>query len=197
MDPFSAFFTLLFVMDPLGNIPIFLSVLKNVDEKRRKPIIMREMFIALIIMTFFLLFGGHFLSALNLQQETVQISGAIVLMIIAIRMIFPTEGGIMGADAIGGEPFVVPLAIPMVAGPSALAILMLMVHDQGVGFWPAFWVMGSAWIVCLLIFLLSPLLYRVLKERGLVAVEKLMGMVLVMIAVQMGLEGVLHFIEAS
>lgn len=194
MEPLSAFFTLLFVMDPLGNIPIFLSVLKHVDEKRRKPIIIREMCIALLIMAFFLFFGNYFLSALDLNQEAVQISGAIVLMMIAIRMIFSSEGGVMGTQDIGAEPFIVPLAVPMIAGPSAIAILMLMAHDPSDSLITSMAVMVSAWAVCLVIFLLSPLLYRLLKERGLIAVEKLMGMILVMIAVQMGLEGVVNFI---
>ncbi|ROS01480.1 multiple antibiotic resistance protein [Sinobacterium caligoides] len=195
MDPISAFFTLLFVMDPLGNIPVFLSVLKDVDEKRRMKIIAREMLFALCIMLCFLFFGSHFLGALNLDQQAVQISGAIVLFLIALRMIFPQEGGIMGSHNIGGEPFIVPLAIPCVAGPSALAILMLMTHNENESMWVWSGVMISAWLVSSFVFLLSPFFYRLLQERGLIAIERLMGMILVMISVQMGLEGLKSFLS--
>jgi multiple antibiotic resistance protein len=194
MEPVSAFFTLLFVMDPLGNIPIFLSVLRDVDARRRRYIIAREMLIALAVMLCFLFFGSYFLGALRLEQPAVQISGAIVLFLISLRMIFPREGGIMGVQGFEGEPLVVPLAIPCVAGPSSLAILMLMAHSEGEGMLVWTGVLVAAWVVSSIVFMLSPLLYRLLQERGLVAVERLMGMILVMISVQMALRGLEAFL---
>lgn len=111
----SAATVLFLVMDPLGNIPLFLSLLKDIEEKRRRPIILREVLFALVILLIFLFFGQNLLNFLNLQQESVSIAGGIVLFIIAIRMIFPPRDGIMGAQ-LQGNPFIVPLAIPLIAG---------------------------------------------------------------------------------
>ena len=96
MDPFTAFITLAVVMDPLGNVPLFLSVLKDVSPERRTRIILRELAIALVVMILFLYLGEQLLSLLNLQQEAIAIGGAIILFLIAIRMIFPSPHGIMG-----------------------------------------------------------------------------------------------------
>ena len=194
MEPLAGFFTLLFVMDPWGNIPIFLSVLKGIEGKRRFFIILRELVIALIIMLLFLFFGSYFLNVLNLEQSAVQIAGAIVLFLIALRMIFPSGGGIMGEDQHDGEPFIVPLAIPCVAGPSALAILMLMTHSANGSMLVWTGVVVGAWLVTAFFLLLSPLLYKLLQDRGLIAMERLMGMILVMIAVQNFLSGLRAFL---
>ena len=113
-----------FVMDPLGNIPVVLSVLKDIEPRRRRIIIVRELLIALAILLLFLFGGQRFLDVLHLQQESVTIAGGIVLLIIGLRMIFPQREGVMGAQ-IDGEPFIVPIAVPMIAGPSALATLIL------------------------------------------------------------------------
>ena len=186
---FSAAVVLFFVMDPLGNAPLFLSLLKDIEPKRRRWIIIRELLIALAIMLAFLFFGQNLLNLLELEQESVTIAGGIVLMIIGLRMIFPTKEGVMG-DQGGGEPFIVPLAIPLVAGPSALATLILMVRSEPEA-------LGGKWLLALLLawgaasLVLSsaPFLYGVLKERGLSALERLMGMLLIMIAVQMLVNG--------
>ena len=186
---FSAAVVLFFVMDPLGNAPLFLSLLKDIEPKRRRWIIIRELLIALAIMLAFLFFGQNLLNLLELEQESVTIAGGIVLMIIGLRMIFPTKEGVMG-DQGGGEPFIVPLAIPLVAGPSALATLILMVRSEPEA-------LGGKWLLALLLawgaasLVLSsaPFLYGMLKERGLSALERLMGMLLIMIAVQMLVNG--------
>jgi len=189
MDLLTAFLTLLLVMDPLGNIPVFLSVLRDVDESRRKKVLARELTIALLILLVFLFTGSVLLDALGLQTETISIGGAIVLFIIAIRMIFPPhEGGIMG-DHPEGEPFIVPLAIPLVAGPSAMAFLMLLVHQNSEMMMEWSLALIGAWAVTAFILFFSPTFYRLLGDRGLVAVERLMGMILVMISVQMVLDG--------
>ncbi len=185
----SAATVLFLVMDPLGNIPLFLTLLKDIDEKRRRPIILREVLFALVILLIFLFFGQHLLDFLKLQQESVSIAGGIVLFVIAIRMIFPTGRAIMG-DQPEGEPFIVPLAIPLVAGPSTLATLILMVRSDPnrMSEWLAALLM--AWGVTAMILLSAPFLYRILRKRGLAAIERLMGMLLIMISVQMLLNGV-------
>ena len=184
----SAAVVLIFVMDPVGNIPLFLSLLKGIDEGRRRRIIVRELLAALVILLVFLFFGQTLLDFLHLRRESVAIAGGIVLLVIGLRMIFPTKDGVMGATP-EGEPFIVPLAIPLIAGPSALATLILMVRsnpDQMLSWLAALLIAWGATAVTLM---LAPFLYRVLRERGLLAIERLMGMLLIMIAVQMFING--------
>ncbi len=130
MDFFAVVVTLLLIIDPLGNIPVFLSVLANVPEHRRYKVLVRELCIALVVMLCFLFAGPHILKGLGLSREAVGIAGALVLMIIAVRMIFPSRGGVMGDEVEDGEPLIVPLAIPLIAGPSLLATLILLVERQ-------------------------------------------------------------------
>src|SRR5574338_112594 len=120
MELISAVVTLFLVMDPLGNVPLFLSVLKTVPQERRRIVLMREIGFAYLILVIFLFAGDYLLRFLGLEQQAVTIAGGIVLFLIALRMSFPAEGSLVG-PSIEGEPFVVPLAIPLVAGPSALA----------------------------------------------------------------------------
>ena len=189
----SAAVVLLFVMDPVGNIPPFLALLKDFDGPRRRRIILRELLIALGVLLLFLFFGQAILDFLALQQESVAIAGGIVLLIIGMRMIFPSREGLMGATP-EGEPFIVPLAIPMIAGPSSMATLILMVRsDPGhMENWLA--ALLIAWAGTAVVLLLAPLLYRLLRERGLQALERLMGMLLIVIAVQMLLTGIRSFL---
>lgn len=194
MDTVSAFITLLFVMDPLGNIPVFLSILKDVDEKRRQWILARELAIALLVLLIFLWGGEAVLNLLGLRQESISIAGAIILFLIAIRMIFPSPYGLMG-ETPEGEPFIVPLAIPMVAGPSALAISMLMVTSDPSRMFDWTLALVGAWAAAAVILMCAPLLLKALGNRGLIAVERLMGMILVIISVQMFFDGVGSFLH--
>ena len=189
----SAILTLFLVMDPLGNIPPFLSVLKNVQPERRRRVLIREILIAYVVLLVFLFLGKRVLALLSLQQETISIAGGIVLFLIALRMIFPKEGGLFG-DTLEGEPFIVPLAIPLVAGPSTLAVLLLLEQSEVVT-GQLLLAVTIAWALCAVILLSSTLLYRLLKERGLIAMERLMGMLLVMLAVQMFMNGVANFLK--
>jgi multiple antibiotic resistance protein len=188
MDVLSAVVTLFLVMDPLGNVPLFLSVLKTVSPARRRLVLAREILIAYGVLIVFLLIGGWLLRFLGLQPEAVAIAGGIVLFLIALRMIFPGQGAPSG-DALEGEPFVVPLAIPLLAGPSALATLLLLQSTPGATLQTLMLAVTLAWGFSAVILLASTSLYRVLGERGLIAMERLMGMLLVMVAVQMLLNG--------
>ena len=190
---------LFLVMDPLGNVPLFLSLLKDFEPKRRRIIILRELVIALAILLIFLYFGQNLLNFLQLEQESVSIAGGIVLFIIAIRMIFPSRHGIMG-ESLEGEPFIVPLAIPLIAGPSALATLILMVRSDPTRMTDWLSALMMAWGITAVILLAAPLFYKLLRRRGLAAVERLMGMLLIMISVQMLLNGIkvyLQFLKIS
>lgn len=191
LELWSAMLTLFLVMDPLGNVPIFLTILKDYEGRHRRRIIVREMLIALGIMAVFLFFGSHFLSFLGLKPETISIAGGIVLFLIAIKMVFPSEGGSMGETQ--GEPFIVPLAIPFVAGPSTLATLLLFSQNDPDHMVQWTIAMVVAWFFTALILIYSTKLYKVLGQRGLTAMERLMGMLLVMISIQMLLNGVLDF----
>ncbi len=190
----SSVFTLTLVMDPLGNIPMFMSALKDVGEERRRAVIIRELFIALGIMVFFLLFGRYFVSALSLDVTAMSVAGGIVLFIIALQMIFPVHHSTF-ADGPAGEPFIVPLAIPLIAGPSTLTTIMLFsMREPGrLGLWAG--VVGTAWVInALILGGLSGWFSKILGERGLLAMEKLMGMILVTISVQMVMSGLKKFL---
>ena len=162
--------TLFLIMDPLGNVPIFLVVLEHVAEHRRRYIILRELIIALIVMLLFLFAGPAMLRTLGISPEAVAIAGGLVLLIIAIRMIFPLRGSsVMGDDdEDNGEPLLVPLAIPLLAGPSLLATLMLRANSGNIlqHTLPA---LLLAWAASAVILLASPFLYRIFGNRGLKA----------------------------
>jgi multiple antibiotic resistance protein len=186
--------TLLLIMDPLGNIPPFLSALKPVEPERRRRILVREILIAYAVLLAFLFAGKYLLRLLSLQEETVSIAGGIVLFLIALRMVFPRPDATR--DTLEGEPFIVPLAIPLIAGPSTLAALLLL--QQGStpnSTFELFLALTLAWLVTAIVLLSSTSLYRVLKERGLIALERLMGMLLVMLAVQMFINGLAKFMK--
>ena len=195
MDILSAGLTLLLIMDPLGNIPLFLSVLKTVEsESRRRKILIRELFLALLVLLLFLFAGEYLLKWLNLRQEAVSIAGGIVLFLISLRMIFPSEKGIMG-EMPEGEPFFVPLAVPLLAGPSTLAMLILLARSQPERIFEWLAAVLGAWAVTSLIMLSSSKLNKLFGIRGLIAVERLMGMVLVAISVQMLMDGISTYLN--
>lgn len=196
MDIITATVTLLLIMNPLGNLPIFLSVLRHVEPKRRRVVLMRELLFALGFMMLFLWLGSSLLSSLGLRQEAVSIAGGIILFIIALRLIFPQPGGVLGLPA-GDEPFIVPLAIPLISGPSLLAALILFANQapEQMLEWTAASVI--AWGITATVLMFSNFFLRVLGQRGLNAIERLMGMILVMISVQMFLDGVMAYLTQA
>jgi multiple antibiotic resistance protein len=193
MNKFSAILTLFLIMDPLGNVPMFISALKGCAPQRRRIVIARELLISYGVLTAFLFLGRFLLEFLHLRSETISIAGGIVLFLIALRMIFPHEGGLMG-DGPEGEPFIVPLAIPLVAGPSTLAALLLLQQSDPTRMRDWWIALTVAWVLTSVILLSSTLLFRLLRERGLIAMERLMGMLLVMVSVQMFLDGVAKYL---
>ncbi|WP_133819085.1 YhgN family NAAT transporter [Tahibacter aquaticus] len=196
MSTVSAGILLFLIMDPLGNIPVFLSLLKGVAPERRRLVLLRELLIALVVLFAFLLGGQYILKVLQLKQESVSIAGGIILFLIGVKMVFPPkEGGIFG-DTQGGEPFIVPMAIPGVAGPSAMAALLLLTNTQP-GKLPQ-WALAlfAAWFVTALILWSATYLYRLLGESVLTALERLMGMILIALSVQMLLDGIARYLHA-
>ena len=197
MTTLSAAILLFLIMDPLGNIPLFLSLLRNVAPERRRRVMVRELLIALAVLFAFLFGGSYVLRALQLRPESISIAGGIVLFLIGVKMIFPPrEGGIFGG-APGTEPFIVPLAIPGVAGPSAMAALMLMTNSEPGR--TADWSIAlfCAWLATAFILLSSTYLFRWLGTSVLTALERLMGMLLVALSVQMFLDGVAVYLGKS
>ncbi|HET6408040.1 MAG TPA: MarC family protein [Chthoniobacteraceae bacterium] len=192
MDLLSSVGVLLLTMDPLGNVPNFVAVLHQVPAERRTSVVIRELFIALGLMLAFLFVGARLMSLLGIRSEAITIAGGILLFLIAIEMIFPSQNR-RTAEVTGGDPFIVPLATPLVAGPSTLATLILLSNKDGgaLGALPALLV---AWVVTFICLVSAPRLARILRERGARAVERLMGMLLVMLAVQMFLNGLREYL---
>lgn len=190
-DVWSAAVLLFFVMDPFGNVPLVLSLLKDVAPQRRRKVVLRELIIALLVLLFFLFLGQQILEFLGLHEESVSIAGGIVLAVIGLRMIFPRPDGVMGQQP-EGEPFIVPLAIPLIAGPSAMAMVILMARSDpaAMGMWTL--ALLLAWVGTAAVILASPLLMKLLRPRGLSALERLMGMLLIMLAVEMVVDGILR-----
>ena len=188
MTVLSAAILLFLVMDPLGNILLFVTALKSVPVARRRRVVARELLIAYIVLVVFLFTGEHLLRVLNISGPALTIAGGIVLFLIALRMVFPSPDNPL-AENIKGEPFLVPLAIPYVAGPSTLATLLLLMSREPQR-WPE-WLLAlsGAWLVSALILVLGGYIGEFLGRRGLLAVERLMGLLLVALAVQMSIEG--------
>ena len=188
MSLLSAAVLMFFVMDPLGNVPFFLAALRHVEPRRQRRVIARELLIALAVLIFFLFAGQYVLDVLHVSATALRISGGVVLLLIAMRMIFPTPEKSMRED-VAGEPFIVPLAVPYTAGPSALATELLLVSREPER-WPVW--LGAvllAWLATALILFFATGVSRYLGERGLIAIERLMGMLLITVAVQMLMDG--------
>ena len=189
MTVLAAILLLIIIMDPIGNVPVFLSILKNIPIERRRKIIIRELFIALAVLLFFMFVGRYLLQMLEIEQSSLGIAGGIILFIIAIRMIFPGTKPMFSHNETT-EPLIVPLAVPMLAGPSAIAAVILFMAQE-----PNRWVEWTfvVFIACLIsgvILVSSETLGRKLGNRALIAIERLMGIILVMVSVDFILDGI-------
>lgn len=194
-DIASAALTLFFIMDPLGNVPVFNAILSKFDRAKRAVIVARELCLALLILMGFLFAGNAILGFLGLSQSSLNIAGGVLLFIISLRMIFPKTA--MHEEIDGAEdPFLVPLAIPMIAGPSTIAILLLLSSSQPerMAEWSIALIL--AWLGTTVLLVASPILMSVLGDRGARALERLMGMILVILATQMLLNGIRDFITS-
>jgi multiple antibiotic resistance protein len=190
----SAAATLFLVLDAPGNIPVFNAILSKLDHNRRSRVIAREMLIALVILVGFLFAGNVILSFLGLSQSSLNISGGVLLFIISLRMIFP--GRQPYSDQETEDPFIVPIAVPLTAGPSTIAILLFLGSSQPERIWEWCIALIIAWLGSAILLVLSPRLIAVIGERGARAMERLIGMILVILAVQMLLNGIRDFIQS-
>ena len=189
MTVLAAIFLLIIIMDPIGNVPVFLSILKNIPLERRKKIIIRELIIAFAILLFFMFIGRYLLQLLQIEQSSLGIAGGIILFIIAIRMIFPgTKPMFTHNEEV--EPLVVPLAIPMLAGPSAIAAVILLMAQEPSRWIEWIFVVFVASLISGIILISSEALGSKLGNRALTAIERLMGIFLIMVSVDFILDGI-------
>ena len=191
----SAALILLLVMDPLGNIPIFIALLKHVDPARRATIVVRECAIAFAVLLVFVFTGQQFLNLLGLSDSSLNIAGGLILFLIALRIIFKHPEGVFGDRPQEGEPFIVPLAIPSIAGPTAMATVVLLVSraPERMMEWVIALVVAMAITLALLLF--AERISKLIGERGILALERLMGLILTAIAVEMLLRGIEAFVR--
>ncbi|ASL44514.1 MULTISPECIES: MarC family protein [Burkholderiaceae] len=191
----SATILLILITDPLGNIPLFISCLRGVSPQRRTVVILREVAIAFAILLVFMVVGQGFLRMMSLTDQSLRIGGGIVLFLIALRMVFPHPDGPFGGDTRGGEPLIVPLAIPALAGPSALATVMLLTSQAPGKMFEWIGALTVTMIVCAIVLMLAERIQAWLGERAMMAFERLMGLVLVAISVEMMLGGIRSFVH--
>ncbi|AMM24349.1 MarC family protein [Variovorax sp. PAMC 28711] len=183
----SATVLLLLICDPLGNIPIFANALKNVAPERRTLVIVREVLIAFALLLGFMFVGDRFLHVMGLSGLSLQIAGAVVLFLIALRMIFPNQGGFEHTHE--GEPLIVPLAIPALAGPSAMATVMLLVSQAPERRLEWIAALSVTMAVCAVVLVLAERIQRLIGNRVVLALERLMGLILVAVSVEMMIRG--------
>ncbi|HET7547698.1 MAG TPA: MarC family protein [Usitatibacter sp.] len=190
----SAIILLLLVVDPFGNVPVVNTMLTGVPVARRRKIIVRECGIAFVLLAAFMLFGPEILAVMHLSETSLSIAGGVILFMIAIRMVFAHPEGAFGLEP-RGEPFIVPLAIPLISGPSALATVMLLASRQP----RELGMLSGALVVTMsittLVLLVGERLQRWMGDRGMQAVARLMGLILTAIAVEMLLGGIRMFVE--
>ena len=191
----SATILLLLITDPLGNIPLFISCLRGVAKQRRAIVILREVAIAFVILLIFMVAGNSFLRMMGLTDTSLRIGGGIVLFLIALRMIFPHPGGPFGSADKGGEPLIVPLAIPALAGPSALATVMLLTSQAPGKLYEWVAALVVTMVICAIVLVMAERIQQWLGERVVTAFERLMGLVLVAISVEMILAGIANFVH--
>lgn len=190
---FTVIVILFLIMDPIGNISSFLHMVQELPPRRVRWVVFREMLIALIFMLVFNFLGEYIFVVLQLDKPTVEVASAIVLFLTAIKILFPASNSLR-ANLPVGEPFIIPLAVPLIAGPSLLATIMLLAHleTSQSGMLLAIII---AWVLAMLVLLSARQLQRYLGSNGLMAGERLTGMLLVMLAIQRGMEGLSAFID--
>jgi MarC family membrane protein len=183
-------------MDPIGNVPLYVAALSRVEPARRYRVVIRELLIALVVVLLSVAVGRHVVRLLQLSDPALTISGGVILFLIALRMVFPlADGSGLGDAPDDGEPFIVPMAIPLVAGPSVLATVLFLVAREPGNMLKWLLAALAAWGGTAAILVLSAPIGNFLGRRGMIAMERLMGMVLTAIAVQMFLIGLASFLK--
>ncbi|WP_415719735.1 MarC family protein [Maridesulfovibrio sp.] len=189
---FEIAFPLFLIMDPLGNLPVCLSMLREYSSSRQRKILLRELFFALGIIILFMYMGAGLMKMLSIHQSTLRIAGGVILFIISMKMIFPKPDSV--TEDTEKDPFIVPIAVPLFAGPSLLAAVMVYGSKEGAGLSVLSGVL-LAWGMSFIIMMTGPTMARVLGKRGLRACERLMGLILILLSVQMLEDGIAYYIN--
>ena len=188
----SAFILLLLVLDPLGSLPVFIPIMRDVPAERRRWVALREVAIAFVVLFAFMFFGDAFLRVMRLSERSLEVAGGVILLMVSIRMIFSHADGVYGTSE-GKEPFIFPLAIPLLAGPSAMATVLLLASRQPERVMAWVGALSCAMAVSGAVLLLCARIRRLLGDSVVAALEKLMGLVLTAIAVEMILAGLKRY----
>jgi MarC family membrane protein len=191
----SAVVILLLVIDPVGNIPLFVSALRNTPARKRARVVVRECLIALGVLLVMALAGKPILDLLGLSDQSLSIAGGVILFLISLRMIFRSAEGIFGDQRIAGEPFIVPLAIPAMSGPTAIATVMLLASRAPQRMVEWLLAIAAAMALSIALLLFAERISKRIGERGLLALERLMGLLLTAVAVEMLLRGIEGFVR--
>jgi MarC family membrane protein len=189
----SALVLLLLVLDPFGSLPIFISVMRNVAPERRTGVALREVVIAFGVLALFMVGGQAFLTLMRLSERSLEVAGGVILLIISIRMIFASGGEVYASDGQAREPFIFPLAVPLLAGPSAMATVLLLASRQPDRMWEWVGALTVAMAVSGVVLLGADRLRKLLGSSMVSAIEKLMGLVLTAVAVEMILAGLKRY----
>ena len=185
-------FTIFFVLNATGQIPLFLALLARFDHKRQLKIITRELIIALVVLLLFTFFGDWILKVLGISQPIIAVAGGILLFLISLTMIFPK--GEATHEHLTKEPMVIPLAIPVITGPGAITTVMTYAHETG----HPLMVAGAvfcAWLPSLVILLMGSYIKNIMGERGLTAIERLGGMLVCLIGINMCTNGIFRLVQ--
>jgi MarC family membrane protein len=188
----SAFIVLLLVLDPLGSLPVFIPIMRDVPPERRTWVALREVGIAFVVLAAFMFLGEGFLRLMHLSERSLEVAGGVILLMVAIRMIFSHEGGVYGVPE-GREPLIFPLAVPLLAGPSAMATVLLLASRQPERMMSWLGALAGAMAVSGVVLLACDRIRRWVGDSVVAAVEKLMGLVLTAVAVEMILAGLKHY----
>jgi multiple antibiotic resistance protein len=195
MSLLSTTLVLFFIMDPIGNVNSFLTMMRHQSPRRRAFVVLREMFFALILMLLFNFMGEHLQAVLELSEVSVHLATGVVLLLAALGILFPGPRSVRGSLP-EEEPFLVPLAIPLISGPALLATIMLY-SQQEESVLLMLVAIFVAWLAAVIVLLLAPVLNRLMGKNGLIAAERLCAMVLVMLAIQRFFEGVRLFVTSG
>ncbi len=195
MTIFALAFALFVLIDPVGNIPLFLKTLHPFKPKRQRIILIREMLIALGIMIGFQFGGEAMLQALHIQKDALYIAGAVILFLIALEMVFKSSAD-KDPQQVIDEPLIVPLAIPLIAGPAVLAAVTIFATQEANDL-KVTTAIVLAWLGSVVILFFASFLQNILGKKGLLALEKLMGLILTLMSVEMFLEGIRIFMNGS
>jgi len=188
----SAFIVLLLVLDPLGSLPVFIPIMRDVPPERRTWVALREVGIAFVVLAAFMFLGDGFLRVMHLSERSLEVAGGVILLMVSIRMIFSHEGGVYGVPE-GREPLIFPLAVPLLAGPSAMATVLLLASRQPERMLSWLGALAGAMAVSGVVLLACDRIRRWVGDSVVAAVEKLMGLVLTAVAVEMILAGLKHY----